>query len=164
MTAFLTPLRVEELDDTSADGRGTWMLFAPLAYRSDLLGRTIIVPSGFITDFASTPRIPVLYELAGNLRHKAAVIHDYLYTTQEVPREVADAVLREAMAAIDARELQIKAEGAGRIKRAALGVLAWFYAVRRNAMYAGVRVGGGSHWATPGQEQSPRVLAQMEAP
>jgi hypothetical protein len=40
----------------------------------------IIVPRGFLTDFASVPRIPFAYMLYGGIGNKAAVIHDALYS------------------------------------------------------------------------------------
>jgi hypothetical protein len=62
--------------------------------------------------------------------NKAAVVHDYLYSAGLVPRDMADAVLREASQAT--------------------GVPAW----RRWLMWAGVRLGGASHYTTaPGVEQ-----------
>lgn len=122
MSKFLTLLDVRLLDDTQADGRGLWQLDQPLAYRSDVAGRVLIVPAGFETDFASVPRIPIAYWLTGDTAHPAAVVHDWLYSTREFPREKADAILLEAMAAD--------------------GVPAW----RRYAMYLAVRVFGGTHF------------------
>lgn len=122
MTAqFLKPgLRIEpasEFDD------GRWRLTAPLQYYSDVLGGiTLEIPAGFVTDFASVPRIPVVYELCGATSAEASVVHDYLYTTKAFPRALCDDVLREASAIT--------------------GVPAW----RRNLMWAGVRLFGGSHW------------------
>lgn len=139
MSEFLTPLRVEEVDDNSNDGRGSWRLIDPLVYRSDVAARTFTVPAGFVTDFASVPRIPVAFLLCGDVGHPAAVVHDWLYTCQSVPRELADAVLREAATLV--------------------GVPAW----RAQLMYAGVRAGGSSHWTAPGQDQAPEVAASIAA-
>lgn len=122
MSAFLTELQVELVNDSTNSGRGTWRLIAPLIYRSDVAGETFVVPVGFETDFASVPRVMVAFLLAGDTAHEASVVHDFLYVTHPVPRNVADAVLREASAVS--------------------GVPAW----RRWLMWAGVRIGGGSHW------------------
>lgn len=122
MNGFLTVLSVELVSDTEADGRGMWRLVHPLAFQSAVVGRAITVPDGFETDFASVPRIPVAYWLAGDTAHAAAVVHDYLYSTGEFPREIADRVLLEAMAAE--------------------GVPAW----RRYPMYWAVRACGGSRF------------------
>jgi Protein of unknown function (DUF1353) len=127
MSKFLTRLAVENIDDAANDGRGSWRLTSWLTYQSDVAGTIFIVPAGFVTDFASVPRIPLVYELTGDTAHPAAVVHDYLYAGKdgkhEVTRAVADAVLREAAIVS--------------------GVPAW----RAWMMWAGVRVGGGSHWA-----------------
>jgi len=119
MSRFLTKLEMENQDDTD-DGR--WQLTAPLLYQSDLLGRTITVPAGFKTDLASVPRLPVVYLLTGNTSVEAAVVHDFLYTFPTTTRKTADAVLQEASAVT--------------------GVPLW----RRKLMWAGVRIGGDSHW------------------
>ena len=111
MARFLTTLEVRY------DGKDR-ILTAPLKYESDIAG-SIVVPEGFRTDFASVPRVPLLYLLFGNTAHEAAVIHDYLYRYAIVPRRTADRVFREAMNAS--------------------GVWAW----RRYPMYMGVRMFGG---------------------
>jgi hypothetical protein len=82
------------------------------------------VPAGFVTDFASVPRVPLAFLLCGDTAHKAAVLHDYLYSQGGTDRSYADAVLRAGMAAD--------------------GEPAW----RRWAMWAAVRVFGGRFWQT----------------
>lgn len=127
---FLTPLQAEQLgDDGSADQRGTWALLAPLVYDSEAAARVIVVPKGFVTDFASVPRIPLAFWAAGGIGQKAAVVHDHLYTTHDVDRATADRVFREALSAS--------------------GIAGW----RAWLMYAGVRVGGSGAWDAPGQAQ-----------
>lgn len=121
MSKFLSRLYLVDADDTDT---GKWYLFAPLVYESKVAGRTITVPAGFPTDLASTPRIPIIYEACGNIAAKAAVVHDYLYTSGRESRAVADAVLREA------------AEVTG---------VSWW---RRWGMYLGVRIGGGSRYTS----------------
>lgn len=91
LSAFETSLEVKR------GGDGKWILLAPLAYRSQVAGQTFTIPAGFQTDFASVPRLPVAYLLAGDTAHAPAVVHDWLYVTRKVPRKVADAVFREAM-------------------------------------------------------------------
>ena len=98
MSKFTTQLQVawENLDD---DDIPTWRLLEPLVYQSDLLDRDVVVPAGFVTDFASVPRAPIAYFLAGNTGNRAAVVHDYLCRTGEVDRRVADDVFFEALRA-----------------------------------------------------------------
>jgi hypothetical protein len=107
---------------------GKWRVVDPLIYESVVAQRTITVPTGFVTDLASVPRLPVVYLACGDCASEAAIVHDYLYSTGLVPRRVADDVLFEASKVS--------------------GVPAW----RRWAMWAGVRLGGASHFnaaATP---------------
>ena len=122
MIGFLTVLNVSLSDDQAADGRGYWVLNHPLVYQSVIAGRVIIVPEGFKTDFSSVPRLPLVYDLFGDTAHPAAVVHDFLYSTGELPREMADRVLLEAMAAE--------------------GVPAW----RRLPMFWAVRLFGGRYF------------------
>lgn len=86
---FITKLTVE------LQGDGRWVLRRSLAYRSFLLG-LVTVPAGFDTDFASVPRVPVVFWLTGDTAKEAAVVHDWLYRTQKVTRKMADQVLAEA--------------------------------------------------------------------
>jgi tetrahydromethanopterin S-methyltransferase subunit F len=78
---FFTPLRAEKVHDAGGNGRAKWRLLESLRYRSHLLGRVIEVPAGYETDFASVPRLPLAYMLAGDTGHAAAVIHDFLVDT-----------------------------------------------------------------------------------
>lgn len=99
MSEFLTKLEVEQIEDSSHEGRGTWKLMEELGYHSDLLG-IITVPKGFVTDFASVPRIPLLFDIAGARGNLAGTVHDFLYDSScELPvtRKQADGVLREAL-------------------------------------------------------------------
>lgn len=59
--------------------------------------RLIIIPTGFVTDFASIPKF--LWSLAPPIgKHsKGALIHDWLYTSHIKGRPWADRVFLEAM-------------------------------------------------------------------
>lgn len=136
MGQFLYPLRLERVEDVSADGRGTWRLLDTVVFLSAERGR-IVVPAGFVTDLASVPRLPITYFLAGGLAHAAAVVHDWLYTSHELTRAQADAVFREAAQAC--------------------GVGAW----RAWIMWLGVRVGGWAAWGAPGPEQPESLTNEL---
>lgn len=134
VTAGLKTDLVDEINDIH-------VLLDPLVYWSDVLGRKIRVPKGFKTDFASVPRVVGAYLLFGGKGKRAAVVHDFLYSGGvNVTREQADAVFREALQAT--------------------GYSAFTVA----AMYAGVRMGGASHFDGPNVPQEAHVAAQMEAP
>lgn len=94
MAKFLDPLCVTEIDDSvfSIDCH-------PFRYQSDL-ARLITVPVGFYTDFASVPRLGIVYAMLGDRAHEPAVIHDWLYYSAMTTKEVADLVLMEAMGVI----------------------------------------------------------------
>jgi hypothetical protein len=119
MSNFLSKLILENAD-VSDDGQ--WKLTAPLVYVSDVAKQSFTVPAGFQTDLASVPRIPIIFDLMGATSNEPAALHDWLYTSHVVSRSMADAVLREASAVC--------------------GVPCW----RRNMMWVGVRIFGGSHW------------------
>jgi hypothetical protein len=59
--------------------------------------KEVTVPVGFVTDFASIPRLFwSLLRPDGNYAY-AAVLHDYLYWTQERPRGECDMILKLGM-------------------------------------------------------------------
>lgn len=115
---FISTLRTDRVDFASADR----VLLAPLALSSTLLDRLVIVPEGFVTDFASVPRAPLTYWLFGGIGDEAAVVHDFLYETGAVTRDLADLVYGEALEAC--------------------GVARW----RRAAMVLAVQLFGGSRY------------------
>jgi hypothetical protein len=137
MSRFLTALCVEPATEKDTE---QWRLVMPLVYQSDVADRTFYVPAGFITNFASVPRIPVVYELTGNTSSKAATVHDWLYTSHEVERDIADAVLREASKAT--------------------GVPLW----RRAAMFYGVRLFGWSHWDNAATDETSAAHKAVDRP
>ena len=108
-----------------ADDSGRFFALAdPMVVRIEIDGRrvTVVVPAGFITDFASVPAWawPVATKLGPwNL---PAVLHDYLYFSGLFDRLTADRLFRAAMASRH--------------------VTRW----RRELMYAAVRVGGRAAW------------------
>lgn len=116
---FITPLITKAVGE---DDSNQWELVAALKYYSALEKTTIIVPRGFTTDYASTPRLPLVYWLAGNVATKAAVVHDFLYSDCRFGRKRCDEIFLEACEV--------------------LGV-SWF---QRWSMYLGVRAGGASHY------------------
>jgi hypothetical protein len=78
------------------DGQDS-VLMADLKYQIGNTNYVIIVPAGFVTDFASTPRaIWAVLPPVGQYQ-LAAVVHDFLYWDQGCTREQADALLRVAM-------------------------------------------------------------------
>jgi len=98
MSSFNTKLEVEQVEDVNEEGRGTWRLLSPLVYYSDVANRPFVAPTGFVTDFASVPRIPLVFDWLGDRGNLAATIHDWLYTAPHpCEREVADKVLKEAL-------------------------------------------------------------------
>lgn len=94
---FLTDLSVTKLLDGKQRGRALWRIDRPLAYRSLLTGETYVVPIHYETDFASVPRLPLVYLLAGDTAHEAAALHDWLYSSGVVDRKTADTIFQEAM-------------------------------------------------------------------
>ena len=85
---FLSPLRVECVSERC------WIVNQDFHFSVD--GKEHIVPTGYETDWASVPRIPFAYLVAGNISHRAPLCHDFLYTTSE-DRKWADLVLMAAL-------------------------------------------------------------------
>lgn len=74
---FLTALTTTKVREASSHGRAQWKLITELVFNSRDHGIFIVRP-GFVTDFASVPRMPIAFWLAGDTAHASAVIHDYL--------------------------------------------------------------------------------------
>ena len=87
---FLTPLKVKQISS------GEWQLLEPLSYHYTPDNRIYTAPEGFVTDFASVPRIPLVYSAFGNTGHQASVIHDYLYSIK-YNRKKADEIFLQAL-------------------------------------------------------------------
>jgi len=119
MSSFTTPLVVEPLKD----GR-RWRLVEPFEfYFDDEDGRKIIkVPAGFVTDFASVPRIFWNILPPWGKYGKAAVVHDFCYGTGCYSRKKCDRIFYKGM--------QV------------LGVPWW----KRKIMYWAVRLFGENHY------------------
>lgn len=120
MSRFTTTLKTEQTD------RRTYTLLDDLVLADDD-ERTIIVPSGFTTDFASIKVLHnaflfVLFALVSGYGNYAATVHDWLYFSGQVSRKDADAVLYRAL----------RAEGIARWR-------AWLF-------WAGVRIGGAKQY------------------
>jgi hypothetical protein len=126
---FLRSLSVQEII-TAGRHVQLYEVAQDFSYVSDKLGRTITVPAGLITDFASIPRVAWdLLDPEDPIIAWPSVVHDYLYTCNGTlpdgstyTREQADAVLREAMEVC----------GAGLFIR--------------ESVYEAVEEFGGSHW------------------
>jgi hypothetical protein len=92
MSSFTTPLVTEYLDGFN------WRIMEPFDYyRTDDPSSLIRIPKGFITDFASVPRL--FWHLIPPTGHygKAAVVHDWLYATEMLRRKDCDYIFYEAM-------------------------------------------------------------------
>jgi len=138
MGKFLTDLNVKKVSEHE------WKLLDPLVYNSKTVG-VIVVPEGFVTNFGSVPRFPIIYMLFGGVGDKACAIHDWLYTYPheiitgsgiKVDRSTSDKIMRgviyECLRGDDEKL-------AGIIKNMFGLATSW-------AMWAGVRLGGLTHW------------------
>lgn len=75
---------------------GEWVLMALLVWHK---GKSITVPTGFITNLASIPRLlRALLNVNGKSR-KPAVLHDFLYCSKLFSRSVADRIFYDALVA-----------------------------------------------------------------
>lgn len=148
MGQFLTTLKTEQITEATPTRKALFKITSPLIYDSNTLKQTIIVPEGFITDFASVPRIPFLYALLGNLGNSAACLHDFLYTPPHEPqragcvpvdRKTADKVLQGAIVDGMVKDGSKETTVLQSLKNLGYIFLGFLF-------YLGVRVGGASHW------------------
>lgn len=87
---FVTDLDISPMPD----GR-RWFLRQPLVWRDEF--GEVTVPAGFVTDFASVPRLVWAFISPWGKHGKAAVLHDYLYWMREGARVDADALFLRVM-------------------------------------------------------------------
>jgi Protein of unknown function (DUF1353) len=76
---------------------GLFTVAKDFTYYSPLLGRNIVVPRQLPTDGETVPRIPFIYSAFAWRCVKSAIVHDYLYSSHEVKRRIADKVFYQAM-------------------------------------------------------------------
>lgn len=120
MSRFITTLKTEQI------GKWNHVMLGDLVLIDDKHGR-LTAEIGFETNFASLQVVHnivlfPIYALVAGYGNYAATIHDKLYTTGQVTRRQADAVLYRAL----------RAEGVAKWR-------AWLF-------WAGVRLGGASHY------------------
>lgn len=104
MSKFTTPLKVEVVDN----GKAFKLLEGFIYYRENDKNDIIEVPAGFVTDFASVPRVfwsMLPPQGAGKKQDyaKAATLHDYLWDKTckiNFTRKEADDIFLEAMTAV----------------------------------------------------------------
>lgn len=98
MSEFQGTLAVEVL----ADGE-RYRLLLDLLYKSSKYREDILVPEGYVTDFASVPRVFWTFFPPSSDYTKAAVVHDYLCDKAKlsehniIERRKADDIFLEAM-------------------------------------------------------------------
>ena len=104
--------------------------------------KAVDVPIGFVTDFASIPRVFwSLLRPDGEYTYPA-ILHDFLYWTQERPRDVADQIFKIGMEEFS-------------ISKTTIGTI-----------YEAVRLGGASAWESNAKAKGndeKRVLKQFPA-
>jgi hypothetical protein len=101
MSSFTDNLIVSPLKDSKR-----WVVRKEFSYDVGFEGsnNTIVVPAGFITDYASIPQF--LWSLFPNVGKytSAAVIHDFLYYSHERTRKEADDIFKEGMIVLGVEE------------------------------------------------------------
>lgn len=124
-----------------------------------------IVPAGFETDFASIPRFFWRIWPPWGPWTPAAIMHDRLYTTHACSRREADRRFREAIKVhyrVSQPEYQEPNKKSGLIhRRLPRAYHTWqvrhHFAcgfITRWTFWAGVRLGGGSHWNKPKEDRT----------
>lgn len=123
-----------------ADGED-WMLESPMIFKAGRKNPMIlIVPRGFVTDYASVPRpLRLLLPREGTYGN-AAVLHDYLYWRQDCTRAQSDNIMVIAMTEAGVSESTLR------------------------AIQLGIRLGGQGSWDTNRTERASGLLRTVGAP
>ncbi|HAK0655771.1 DUF1353 domain-containing protein [Salmonella enterica] len=92
MGRFTTPAILEMLDHF------LWRVYEPFEfYLSDDISDIISVPAGFITDFATIPRIFWTFMPPDGKDSKTAIIHNWIYDNALRTKKEADLILLDRM-------------------------------------------------------------------
>ena len=86
-----------DLDATYHEEKDQWEINSPMIYISKK-GWVIAVPKGIFTDLASTHNVPFFPQ--DGTYNQAAVLHDFLYQGEFLPRGVMDDIFKEALESI----------------------------------------------------------------
>lgn len=100
MQKFTEELLVESLGDKWVLKRAFKFYYETLLENGTSFKQEIVVPEGFVTDFASTPTLlyPIFPPIG--IYNKAAMVHDFLYSkdcSYILQREFADKFFLQAM-------------------------------------------------------------------
>lgn len=123
-----------------ADGED-WMLRSHMVFRTRKTSALIlIVPRGFVTDYASIPRPLRLLLPKTGAYGNAAIIHDYLYWRQDCTRAESDNIMAIAMTEAGVEEATLK------------------------AIQFGVRFGGQGSWDTNRRDRQSGLIRTVGSP
>lgn len=120
-----------------------WMLVRSLEYRLKDSDYVVSVPEGFVTDFASVPRIAWMFMSPYDRHGRAAIVHDWLYWSQGCTREQADKIMLLGM-------IETKVSTVGRL-----------------SIYSALRIAGESAWKDNRDDKRrglPRVVPKSVLP
>lgn len=90
----------------------TWLLRTPVVYRAGT-GDSLVVPAGFVAEFAGVPVWLHRFLAPGESFAGPAVVHDYLYWTRHCTRAEADAIFRRAMTEQQVADSAVRQFGEG---------------------------------------------------
>ena len=96
MAHFEAGISVQRTGRYDNSGRALWRLLRDLIFKSAEFG-SIVVPEGFVTNYASVPRLPIVYWYCGDRVYEEPALHDYLYTVRHLPRVEADKIFLESL-------------------------------------------------------------------
>jgi len=118
-----------------------WMMKESMTYEPSHTQLNVVMPAGFVHDFASVPGVATSFVPKHGAYNRAAILHDFLYWAQPCSRLQSDNLFLIAM------------------------IEAGVSPARRWVIYRGVRAGGLSPWETNADERRrrwPRVVPKAE--
>lgn len=74
-----------------------YKILSPLIYEDVESYIKVVVPSGFITNLSSVPRIPFIFTIFGGYGDYASVFHDWLYHSKELSRKESDKIFKKLL-------------------------------------------------------------------
>jgi hypothetical protein len=148
----------KNIDDTWA------MLKEPVIFDSDWFGDTFESKTGFITDFSSVPRVPIVYEFFGGKGKRAATNHDDGYLRGEEPKRRVDLRFLEGLIDTFVKDaVKEYARSSGWAAYRVFWKIVWRFFLSAG-MWLGVVVGGWPTWWKYSKRRAAGLPLRPEAP
>lgn len=158
---FRDTIAAKRLPTYDRDHRALWRVLEPLLYWSPSLQCWLVVPAQFVTNYASVPRMPIIYAWCGDRVYEPPGLHDLGYTLRGFLVATVDDQFRilsmelvpfsrEQIDAVFLESLLLQPDAVDE--------------ATAHAMHLGVRLGGESSWLAETTVDQPEFIRKLILP